>query len=56
MDNVTESYRNEYKLWVENLQKAWALVGEDLKTHGEWTQRIKVKLFDLFVILNFFLH
>ncbi len=34
LPNLLENTRNEYTERIESLRKAWALVGNDLKTHG----------------------
>ncbi len=31
---LSENSKNEYSRWISSLQKAWALVSQDLKTHG----------------------
>ena len=44
-----ESSRNEYRQWINSLQKAWALVGQDLKIHGNFFTHI-VFLTKLFIL------
>ena len=34
LSSATENVRNEYQGMVESLQKAWQLVGDQLRDHG----------------------